>query len=252
MPSPERGFKLAAGLGLGLLLAVVVAAAGIRLGTGTGALRLLHRTAASLEVIVVLWLGWMAWRARATRPAVFRAALLAAGLTALLSVIGIATGQNPPAAWATANLLGGLALAAVFAWLLGKSGSEPYFRPRVAEGNRALTPISATHLALTSLIGVLLAVQLFLGARLAIVERFAVALPVHGLLAMVLSALLAWVALARVRGTAGKALFALALVAPIAGFTTLQYEHSAGAALAHAAAAALLLATAAYAFGRGA
>jgi heme A synthase len=100
--------------------------------------------------------------------------------------------------------------------------------------------------------GVLLATQLFLGARLSIVDRFAVALPVHGLLALVLSALLAWVALARVRGAAGKLLFALALAAPIAGFTTLQYEHSGGAALAHAAAAALLLATAAYAFGRGA
>ena len=220
------------------MLTVVVAAAGIRLGTGAGALRVVHRAAASLEVIVVLWLGWMAWRARATRPAVFRAALLAAGLTVLLSVIGIATGQNPPAAWAAANLLGGLALATVFAWLLGKLGSD-----------RALIPISPL---LASGIVLLLAVQLFLGARLSIVDRFAVALPVHGLVALALSALLAWVALARVRGAAGKLLFALALAAPIAGFTTLQYEHSAGAALAHAAAAALLLATAAYAFGRGA
>jgi hypothetical protein len=236
MPSPERGLRLAAGLGLGLLLAVVVAAAGIRLGTGTGALRVVHRAAASLEVIVVLWLGWMAWRAGAPRPAVFRASLLAIGLTAVLSVIGIATGQSPPAAWAAANLLGGLALASVFAWLLG----------RLSGGS------GATHLALASLVGVLLATQLFLGARLSIVDRFAVALPVHGLLALVLSALLAWAGLARVRGVAGKALFALALVAPIAGFTTLQYEHSAGAALAHAAAAAVLLATAAYAFGRGA
>ena len=236
MRSPERGFKLAAGLGLGLLLAVVVAAAGIRLGAGAGALRVVHRAAASLEVIVVLWLVWMAWQARAARPVVFRAALLAAGLSALLSVIGIAAGQNPPAAWAAANLLGGLALATVFAWILGRVSGGP----------------GATRLALASIIGVLLAAQLFLGARLSIVDRFAVALPVHGLIALALSALLAWVALARVRGAAGKLLFALALAAPIAGFTTLQYEHSAGAALAHAAAAALLLAAAAYAFGRGA
>lgn len=245
MPSLDRRLRLAAGLGLVLLLAIVIAAAGIRLGTGAGALRLVHRTAASLEVIVVLWLGWMAWRARSTRPVVFRAALAAAGLTVLLSVIGIATGQNPPAAWAAANLLGGLALAAVFAWILGKVGTDPIFlRAALSSGKWGLSPFF--------LIGVLLAVQLFLGARLSIVDRFAVALPVHGLLALLLSALLAWVALARVRGTAGKALFALALAAPIAGFTTLQYEHSAGAALAHAAAAALLLAAAAYAFGRGA
>lgn len=249
MPSPERGLRLAAGLGLGLLLAVVVAAAGIRLGTGTGALRVVHRAAASLEVIVVLWLGWMAWRARATRPAVFRASLLAIGLTALLSVIGIATGQNPPAAWAAANLLGGLALAAVFAWLLGrlragKMGTDPIFR-------RSAQPAGKWGLSPFFLIGVLLAVQLFLGARLSIVDRFAAALPVHGLLALALSALLAWVALARVRSAAGKLLFALALAAPIAGFTSLHYDHSAAAALAHAAAAALLLASAAYAFGRG-
>jgi hypothetical protein len=238
MPPPERRLRLAAGLGAGLLLAVVVAAAGIRHGTGAGALRPIHRAAASLEVMVALWLVWMAWRARATRPLVWRASLVAIGLTALLSVIGIAAGQNPPPAGAAANLLGGLALAAVFAWLLGKLGSD-----------RALIPISPL---LASGIVLLLAIQLFLGARLSIVERFAVALPVHGVLAMVLAALLAWMGLARVAGRTGKALFALALAAPIAGFTSLHYELSAGAALVHAAAAALLVATAAYALGRGA
>ena len=220
---------------MGLLLVVVVAAAGIRLEIGPGLLRLVHRAAASLEVIVVLWLGWMAWRARATRPVVWRGSLVAIGVTAFLSILGIAAGQNPPPA-AAANLLGGLALAAVFAWLLG----------RINGGSRA------TGLALGSLVGALLAIQLLLGARLAIVERFAAALPLHGLLAVVLAGLLAWLGLARVRGVAGKALFALALAAPVAGFTALHYEWSAGAALAHAAAAALLLASTAYALGRGA
>jgi len=145
MSPPERRLRLAAGLGLGLLLVVVVAAAGIRLEIGPGVLRLIHRAAASLEVIVVLWLGWMAWRARATRPVVWRGSLVAIGLTAFLSVLGIAAGQNPPPAAAAANLLGGLALAAAFAWLLGKSGSEPYFRRRRAVGNRALTPIFRSH-----------------------------------------------------------------------------------------------------------
>jgi hypothetical protein len=223
-------------LGLGLLLVVVVAAAGIRLEIRPGVLRLIHRAAASLEVIVVLWLGWMAWRARATRPVVWRGSLVAIGLTAFLSILGIAAGQNPPPAAAAANLLGGLALAAVFAWLLG----------RINGGSRA------TGLALGSLVGALLAIQLLLGARLAIVERFVAALPVHGLLAVVLAGLLAWLGLARVRGVAGKALLALALAAPVAGFTALHYEWSAGAALAHAAAAALLLASTAYALGRGA
>ena len=243
MSTPERRLRLAAGLGLGLLLVVVVAAAGIRLEIGPGVLRLIHRAAASLEVIVVLWLGWMAWRARATRPVVWRGSLVAIGLTAFLSVLGIAAGQNPPPAAAAANLLGGLALAAAFAWLLGKSGSEPYFRRRVPEGNRALTPIFLPLAAL-------MAIQLMLGARLAIVERFGAVLPVHALLAMALAGLLGWVALARVRGAAGKTLFVLALAAPVAGFSSLHYEYSAAAALVHAAAAALLLASSAYAFGR--
>ena len=52
------------------------------------------------------------------------------------------------------------------------------------------------------------------------------------------------------RGAAGKALFVLALAVPVAGFTSLHYEWSAGAALVHAAAAALLLASTAYALGR--
>ena len=234
MSPPERRLRLAARLGLGLLLVVVVAAAGIRLEIAPGVLRLIHRAAASLEVIVVLWLGWMAWRARASRPVVWRASLVAIGLTAFLAAVGIAAGQNPPPAGAAANLLGGLALAAVFAWLLG----------RINEGSRAI------GLVLAFIVGVLLAIQLLLGARLVIVERFAVALPVHGLLAMVLAALLAWLGLARVPGRAGKALFALALAAPVAGFTALHYEWSAGAALAHAAAAALLLASTSYALGR--
>ena len=77
-------------------------------------------------------------------------------------------------------------------------------------------------------------------------------LPWHGLLAMLTAALLAWFALARVQGGAGKALFVAALAAPLAGMTSLQYEHSALAALAHAAAAALLVCAAAYAVARSA
>jgi hypothetical protein len=102
-------------------------------------------------------------------------------------------------------------------------------------GNRALTPIF-----------LLLAVQLGLGAWLSIVERYSVALPIHGLLAVALTAALIWIARAR------AVFLALALAAPIAGFTALHFEYSAAAALAHAAAAALLLASTAHALGRAA
>ena len=236
MPPPERRLRALAAFGLGLILAVVVAAAGIRLGIAVGALRVVHRAAASLDLAVSVWLAWTAWRARASLPATLRAAILALGLAGFLTVVGIAAGRNPPPVAAAANLLGGLGLVAAFAWVLGG----------LAEGNRALTPV------LGSLLGLVLALQLGLGARLAIVERYATALPVHGVLAVLLAGLLGWVGLAQVRGAAGKVLFVLALAAALAGFTSLHYEYSAVAALVHALAAAFLLAATAYALGRGA
>ena len=236
MPPPERRLGVLAAFGLGLILAVVVAAAGIRLGIAVGALRVVHRAAASLDLAVTLWLVWTAWRARASLPAVLHASILALGLAGFLTVVGIAAGQNPPPLAAAANLLGGLGLVAAFAWILGE----------LTKGNRALTPI------LSLLVGLMLAIQLAFGARLAIVERYAFALPVHGVLALVLAGVVGWVGLARVGGTAGKMLFVLALAAPIAGFTSLHYEYSALAALVLAVAAALLLASTAYALGRAA
>lgn len=219
MRRPER---TAAALGLGLVLTVVVAAAGIRLDTGIPGLRVVHRVAASLEVLVVLWLAWTAWR---------RPVLIALALTALLSVVGIIGGQQPPPAIAAINLLGGLALAGVFAWILAENGSGPFSAKRV------LSPF---------LIFLLLAVQVALGAWLTLVDFYALALPAHGLLAVVLVPLLVWFA----RGK--SVLLVLALAAPIAGFTALHFEYSAAAALAHAVAAALLVASAAYAVGRAA
>lgn len=213
--------RLAARLGVALVLAVVVAAAGIRLESGISGLRIVHRIAASLEVIVVLWLAWMAWR----QPAV----LLALALTALLSVVGIIGGQEPPPAIAAVNLLGGLALAATFAWILGKEQSGPF------RGKRVLTPFLG-----------LLALQIALGAWLSIADRFGMALPAHGMLGVALAALLVWFAKGR------PVLQMLALAAPLAGFTALHYEYSTAAALVHAAAAALLVCAAAYAHGRGA
>jgi hypothetical protein len=218
-PDPLR---LAAALGVALVFLVVVAAAGIRLDTGIPGLRVVHRIAASLEVVVVLWLAWMAWRRRAVQVAL--------GLTALLSVIGIVGGQQPPPAIAAANLLGGLALAAAFAWVFGKSGSDP------TRMNRGQTPIFA----------LLLALQVALGAWLTLVHLYSAALPAHAMLGLILAALLSWFVRDR------PLVAALALAAPLAGFTALHYEYSALAALAHAAAAAALLAGAAYALARAA
>jgi hypothetical protein len=199
--------RSAAALGLSLVLAVVIAAAGIRLGTGIAWLRPVHRVAASLEVLVVLGLLWTAWR----RPAVW----VAAALTAVLAVVGIVGGQEPGRALSTVNLLGGLALAATFAWLASPE-------------RRGLTPIF------------LVAVQVSLGAAISIYG--AAIVPLHAMLAIVLTTLSVWL---------GRPLVGvLALLALLAGFTTLHYDTSALAAFAHAIAAAALVAAAAYAFAR--
>lgn len=215
----------AAALGLGLVLAVVIAAAGIRLESGIPGLRLVHRVAASLEVLVVAWLAWMDWR----RPAV----RIALALTVVLSLVGILAGQNPPPAAAAVNLLGGLSLAATFAWILGKRGQDPFARSAKAFARRArerfLTPF------------LLIAAQLALGAWLSIGERYSMALPLHGLLAVGLTAFLVWL------GRGRPVLLALSLAAPAAGFTALHYEWSAAAALGHAIAVALLVAAVAHA-----
>jgi hypothetical protein len=244
-PLPDRRLRLAAALGLGLMLAVVLASAAIRLGSRSAfdpwderavtLLRALHRTAASLEVLVALWLGWALLRGRREWPAGWRAAAIALALTAFLSAIGIASGRSPSHLAALGNLAGGLALAASFAWLLGaigrRSAAVPWFFPAA--------------------LGVLLGAQALIGGRLSIFDRVALpALPAHALAGTCLAALLVGLALARLHGRAFKLLLVAALLAPLAGFTALHLEGSALAALAHAAAAAFLIATAAWIFGR--
>jgi hypothetical protein len=234
----------AAALGLGLVLVVVVVSAMLRLGAGyralsessVFALRLVHRVAATSEVLVAGGLAWLAWRHAALPRSIRVAVAMAAGLTVMLSLVGIAAGQNPPAAASAINLLGGLALAAVFACIASLAG-----------GGRA-TPFLSTQMVL--LLAVLLAAQLALGARLSIAGRYAGGLPLHALLALGLCAFFAWLALARVRGIAGRAMFCLALAAPLAGLTSLQYEFSAPAAIVHAAVAALFVSAGVYLLGR--
>jgi len=219
MPRRRDSVALAAGLGLALTLAVVIAAAGIRLDTGIAGLRIIHRVAASLEVAAVLWLAWIARR----QPA----ALAALALTAILSAVGIIGGQQPAPAIAAINLLGGLALLALFAWILGRAA------PGTFSGKRFLAPFAGV-----------VAVQVALGAWLAIAGRYGAVLPAHAMLALVLAMGLGW--------AGGKALGAAAIAVVLAGFTALHYEYSATAALVHAAAAALLVVSSAYSLARSA
>lgn len=222
---PARAYAALSALALGLVLVVLFASAAIRLGLQPlGVLRGIHRTAASLEVLAMLALLWLAWRQ--TLPA--------AVLTVFLSVLGIAAGQEPPPAAATGNLLGGLALAAAFAWMLGR---------RAALGYRGWQVHAAAALV---------ALQCALGAWIALFaeELWSLPLLLHAVLGGALAAALAWLALRLQRAGARLALLGIALAAPAAGFASALFGQPPVASLAHAAAAALLVAAAAYAHAR--
>jgi len=241
MINRERRVRIVAATGLALVFAVVLLSAAIRLGQAAAPplsdgmllmLRALHRATASLEVLVAAWLAWFAWRARAERPALARSVALAAAITVALSLLGIVAGRTPPPAAAAGNLLGGLGLAAVFAWMLGVL-RQP--------AGRAADYVVAGG-------AVLLAVQCLLGARLAVFPAAAAspALPAHGILGILLACGAAWFARGISSARQRVAGFALALLVPLAGFTALHFEHSAAAAFAHAGVAALLVVAAAY------
>jgi len=235
--APGRALGRLTATGLALVLVVVLVSAAIRLGQAATpplgplallALRAAHRTAASLEFIVMLWLAWLAWRGRADRPAFARGAMLALAITLGLSLLGIAAGQSPPPPAALGNALGGLALAACFAWLAGDRGAR--------EAAASSWPIR---------LGIaLLALQCLLGARLAIMPGAAAspALPVHAMLGLAIALGTGWFARRNANRTRRIAGFVLAPTVPLAGFTALQFEYSMAAALSHAAAVALLVA----------
>jgi hypothetical protein len=224
---PEARFKAAAWTGLVLVLVVIVISVAIRLGAEPlAALRGVHRASASLEVLAMLALAWLAWRR----------ALLVIVLTVFLSVLGILAGQQPPPPAALGNLLGGLALAAAFAWVLGRAHARvPQRWGRIGHAAAAL-----------------LAAQCALGAWLAIYARDLEpwALGAHTALGFALAAGALWLALRLEPRALRIALFGIALAAPAAGIASAQFYQPLGASLAHAAAVALLVAAAAYAHAR--
>jgi hypothetical protein len=234
------------------VLAVVLASAAIRLNatgiepmfaaSGVTALRIAHRVAASLEVLAALALAWQAWRGRLPWPAV----AVVLGLTVFLSLLGIVAGKTPTPVQSLGNLLGGLALAAAFAWIWRKKGSGPFLPKLGVAGKRVLTPFFVT-------LSLLVALQGAIGGRLSIFSRLELpALPLHALLGVATAAAGGWFALARIGGGLGRLLFTLALVAPLAGFTALEHPYSAIPALVHAVTVAFFVAAAAIALSRNA
>jgi heme A synthase len=241
----ERRLARLAGAALLLVSAVVVVSAAIRLGqvareplsaSSLLALRGVHRVSASLDAIAVFALSWFAWRARATRSSLARAALIALALTLGLSALGVVGGKEPGPHIALGNLLGGLALAVSLAWVLGLLQRAP----------QGAAPARLARAALA-----LAAAQCALGGWIALLatELWSWPLAIHVLLGVLLAlgALRIGAALGA-RGERRAALLVLfpALAAPAAGVLTALFDAPFGIALAHAAAAAALLIALAY------
>jgi len=226
---PGRAYAGLIGASLALVCVVLFASAAIRtaadeLGAALAVVRGVHRVAASTAALTILAAGWLLWRARRRAQA---AALV--GLMLALSALGAATGTEPPRWAAAGNLLGGLLLAAMLAWLLGRerrAGGEPLLHAAAA----------------------LLVAQAALGAWCSIFEEetWTWALLGHATLGLALGGLLAWRAL----HARAWALLAAACAAPLAGLVSGLLDAPLGPAIAHALSAALLTAAAAYAHAR--
>ena len=232
-PAPrETRIARAAWAGLVLVLTVIVFSVAIRLGAESAsaglmlAMRGVHRVSASAEVLAAIALVWFAWRR----------SLAVAALTIFLSVLGILAGQNPPPLAALGNLLGGLALAAAFAWVLGRAhGRAPQNQQRLGHAVAALFVL-----------------QCALGAWLSIFaeELWSLALLAHASIGLALAAGAGWLALRLAHAPQRFALLGAAIAAPAAGAASALFGQPLAASIAHAAAAATLVAAAAYAHAR--
>lgn len=222
--SARRLERLLAGASLALVLVVIAATAAIRLssqdlGSYLPVVRGIHRFSASLATLLILGAAWLAWRGGRKPLALFIVAV-----TVFLSVLGAATGIAPPS-WAQAgNLLGGLLLAALLAWLLGEK--EP------PDGWLWAT----------------VALQACLGAWIAIFADtlWTPVLLVHALLGAALAAGAAWIAVKK----GALVVVLLAIAVPASGAASALFGLPLGAMLVHSASVALLICSAAYAHAR--
>lgn len=231
-----------AGLAALLTLVVVAASAAIRLGAdelgSTLAIaRGVHRTAASLAALLVLALFWRVLRFAALRQATSTALVLMLALAA----VGWATGTRPPPAAALFNPLGGVALAALLAWIAGRAGGGTV-RPAA---DRSLAHAGLMLASLQLAFGALLAWG-GLGAAL-------ILLIAHAVLGFATAATGAALG-ARLCGTGdarrGSLLFFCAALVPLAGVLSVLPTAAVVVRIGHATAAALLLAAIALAHGR--
>jgi len=212
--------------------------------------RLTHRALAAGLGILVVVIALAAAAMRPRRAAVMWAALLALGLTVLLAILGRATPTATGAGVAAANLLGGMAMAALLWWL------ALHATPARARAHERLQWPAITMLALVLL-------QVLLGALIS-TNRAALACPTlplcaeahggvpaalhvaHRILAGALVLAAGVVATIYARSGGGRfrlaiALAALVVVQAAAGAMMVGSGFPLGLALVHHAGALLLL-----------
>jgi hypothetical protein len=221
--APAPALRRLTAASLALVLVVIVASALIRLSDRQlenllPAVRGVHRVSASAATLLIFAAAWLAWRA-GRRALALSIVLLTIGL----SVLGALTGISPPPLAQAGNLLGGLALAALLAWLLPSPEK----------------PSSGSAIVL-----LLLSLQVALGAWLSIFaeELWSWPLLAHATLGLALAAALAW--------TRRLPLVLLGMAVAAAGMAAVLFGAPLAASLAHAVAVALLVAAAARLRGR--
>jgi hypothetical protein len=210
------------------VLAVVAASAAIRteeLAAAVPFARGAHRAAASLAALAVFALAWLGWR----QASIHRAVIGALALTIALSVIGVVTGTEPPRWAALANQAGGIALAALLAWIHGRTAAGD---PSVRSG--APLAVAALAVAAAQSLGGALLVTLWPAAP-------ALAYILHAAGGLVAALLLA---------ALGPRHALFAALAPLFGAAAAVAAIPGVAPVLHALAAAILLAAAAHAHGR--
>ena len=245
-----RWAAILAGCTLAFVLAVIGASAHVRLGNdpvrgasagSIDAARDVRKGAGALAAIGVIALAVAAPLVGATRAGLGAAAWVALAMTAVLSLVGLATGIGPPPWAAYTNQLGGVLLAGVLGWLFGRASAR--LEPAARSGQLA---------RVTLLFCVLQAA--FGGASATLLRDSPVLLLVlhaaTGLAAMCAALALA-VALGRMGGRPEARLIAACAVGvPLIGLACAQVASSAGLQVAHSLGGAMLLACVTYAIGR--
>jgi len=240
---------LAAGT-LAFVLAVIAASATIRLGSaqvpaasaaGIEAARTVRQTAGAVAALGVLALAIATRAVRATRPALSAVATGALALTVTLSLVGFATGIEPPPAAAFANQFGGVLLAGLLGWLYGRAASSF----DCAAPDRALAVAALLFCVLQAAFG---------GAIATLVRSppaaFLILHAATGLAAVSCVAALALRFAGRNARWLGMMLATCAVSVPLIGLASALLAPSAALQVVHAVAGAVLLACTAHVRGR--